>query len=245
VPHESTQAYFDATESYIALYGLPMAFYSDKHSVFRINAPEAADSTGETQFGRALRELDIELICANSPQAKGRVERANKTLQDRLIKEMRLAGINTIQQASLFLPSFIEKHNAKFAVEPTCSVDAHRKTVPAPDTIKLIFSHKTTRKLTKNLELSYGNITYQIQTTSQCYAMRGATIAVNDRQGVVTLIYKGNKLNYKTFDKNNRPAPIVDTKQLNRQLDSKVKFKPKADHPWKTNSKKIIPSIAA
>jgi hypothetical protein len=246
VPHESTQAYFDATEAYIALYGLPMAFYSDKHSVFRINTPEATNSTGETQFGRALRELDIELICANSPQAKGRVERANKTLQDRLIKEMRLAGINTIEQANPFLPSFVEKHNVKFAIEPICSVDAHRKAIPAAEAIKSIFSHKATRKLSKNLELSYNNIIYQIQTKSACYTMRGATIDINERKGEVALVYKGNRLSYKTFDKNNRPATtIIDTKQLNKHLDAKIKFKPKSDHPWKKNGIKTTHSIAA
>jgi hypothetical protein len=236
VPQESTQGYFDATESYISRYGRPIAFYSDKHSIFRINTPEFDSANANTQFGRALKELDIDLICAHSPQAKGRVERANKTLQDRLVKEMRLEHIDTIEQGNNFLPSFIEKYNAKFAVEPASAVDAHRQTIPNKDDIKKIFSHQHTRTLSKNLELSYDSIIYQIQTSSKSYSLRGAKICVHDRAGEITLVYKESELNYKVFDKNNRPTPIVDTKQLNDHLDKKTKYKPKSDHPWKTKA---------
>lgn len=82
-------------------YGLPMAFYSDKHNIFRVNMPGCY---GITQFGRVIQELGIEIICANSAQAKGRVERANQTLQDRLVKEMRLRGISDIKTANAYLP---------------------------------------------------------------------------------------------------------------------------------------------
>jgi molybdenum-dependent DNA-binding transcriptional regulator ModE len=97
VETESTFAYFAATRGYLEAHGKPVAFYSDKHSVFRVNKAGGVATDGMTQFGRALHGLNIEIICANSSQAKGRVERANKTLQDRLVKELRLAGVSTME----------------------------------------------------------------------------------------------------------------------------------------------------
>jgi hypothetical protein len=93
---ESTFAYFHAARAYLEAWGKPVAFYSDKHGVFRVNHPGALGGDGMTQFGRALHALNIDIICANSSPAKGRVERANKTLQDRLVKELRLAGAATL-----------------------------------------------------------------------------------------------------------------------------------------------------
>ena len=104
VPSESAFAYMAATRAYIETHGKPVAFYSDKHGIFRVNHPDAAGGDGVTQFGRALHELNVAIICANSPQAKGRVERAHKTLQDRLVKELRLAGVSTIEAANALLP---------------------------------------------------------------------------------------------------------------------------------------------
>ena len=103
VNSESTRSYMNATKNYILKHGRPLAFYSDKHSVFRINKNDYLHGNGLTQFGRMLKELDINLICANSPQAKGRVERANRTLQDRLIKEMILkSGGELLIEVELF-----------------------------------------------------------------------------------------------------------------------------------------------
>jgi hypothetical protein len=90
VPSESTFAYFEALKSYLQHHGKPVAFYSDKHSIFRVSREDAASGDGMTQFGRALPALNIEILCANTSQAKGRVERAHHTLQDRLVKELRL-----------------------------------------------------------------------------------------------------------------------------------------------------------
>ena len=109
VESESTFDYFAATRAYLERYGKPVAFYSDKHGVFRVNKKDAVGGDGMTQFGRALHALNIDIICANSSQAKGRVERANGTLQDRLVKEMRLSGIDTIAAGNAFLPAFMER----------------------------------------------------------------------------------------------------------------------------------------
>ena len=120
---ESTFDYFAATRSYLERHGKPVAFYSDKHGVFRVNSKDAAGGDGMTQFGRALHALNIDIICANSSQAKGRVERANGTLQDRLVKEMRLAGIASIEAGNAFLPAFMADYNARFAKPPSRLAD--------------------------------------------------------------------------------------------------------------------------
>lgn len=113
VRSESTFDYFASTRAYLARHGRPVAFYSDKHAIFRVTRAHAAgQQRGVTQFKRAPADLDIEIICANSPQAKGRVERMNKTLQDRLVKELRLRAISTMETGNAFLPEFMAAHTA-------------------------------------------------------------------------------------------------------------------------------------
>lgn len=126
-PSENTFDYLHATKDYLDQWGKPVAFYSDKHGVFRTTHGSETDRTsGMTQFGRALYELNIDIICANTPQAKGRVERANRTLQDGLVKELRLRGIDTLEEANAFVPAFIEDFNARFGKEPRNAKDMHR-----------------------------------------------------------------------------------------------------------------------
>jgi len=121
---ETTAAYFTTARTYFERYGLPVAFYSDKFSVFRINNSDTASDT--TEFGRAMDDLQINLICASSPQAKGRAERVNRALQDRLVKELRLANISTIAEANTFLPTYMKAHNERFAIAPRDAANAHR-----------------------------------------------------------------------------------------------------------------------
>ena len=236
---ETTAGYFQAARGYFNRYGRPLAFYSDKHSIFRINWPEADKTSGKTQFGRAMEELDIELICAHSPQAKGRVERANSTLQDRLIKELRLAGISTIEQANAFSASFIKNHNNKFAKPAALDDDAHRKLLPNSDILDLIFSHQEHRILSKNLELSYRNKIYQIKSPTQSYAMRKASVLVCEQPcGIISILYKKYKLPFEVFDKNNPPTAIIEAKEINNTLNIITKkSKPSSDHPWKKYAK--------
>jgi len=122
---ESTFSYFEATRAYLERYGKPVAFYSDKYSVFR---SPTAGKTGSsvTQFGRAMYELNIDTFCANSSSAKGRVERAHLTLQDRLVKELRLRGISTVAEANAYAPSFMAAYNARFAKPPRSDFNAMR-----------------------------------------------------------------------------------------------------------------------
>jgi transposase len=140
-PTETTAGYFKLMRKYIVTHGIPLATYSDQHGIFRINLPTAREDT-ETQFGRAARQLGIEVICAHTPEAKGRVERANQTLQDRLVKEMRLLGISDIESANAYLPTYMKDHNSRFAVEAQSLEDAHRKELPVDEEMNLIFSYQ-------------------------------------------------------------------------------------------------------
>ena len=148
VETESTFDYFEATRAYLERYGKPIAFYSDKHAVFRVSKKDAAGGDGMTQFGRALHALNIDIICANSSQAKGRVERANGTLQDRLVKEMRLRGIDTMAAGNAFLPMFMADHNARFAKVPFDEQDLHRP-LAGDDDLDDAFAWKEDRRSPK------------------------------------------------------------------------------------------------
>jgi len=236
-PTETTAGYFKLMRKYINTHGIPLATYSDRHGIFRINMPTASEDA-ETQFGRAARELGIEVICAHSAEAKGRVERANQTLQDRLVKEMRLLGINDIETANAYLPTYMEDHNRRFAVDAFSAEDAHRKDLPANDVQDLIFSHQEDRKLTKNLELSYNNVIYQIKTATTGYRLQHVMVIVcTELSGKVTIVRQGKILNYTCHDRAKRNPDIIDSKQLGAKLDAikhaAKKYKPKADHPWR------------
>lgn len=237
---ETTNAYFEATGHYLGKHGKPLAFYSDKHGVFRINTTRKSsasvdDSNGLTQFGRAMKELAIEPIFANSPQAKGRVERVNQTLQDRLVKELRLLGINTMVEANQYLPVFMEEFNQKFAVTPKDPIDVHRPLLPT-DRLEDILVQKHTRVLSRQLTLSYQNRIYQIETTRPSYAMRHAKVEVRETSsGSVTIAYRNVPLKYRIIAKLPRAA-IVDSKHINQTIDQmkkRVWAKPALSHPWK------------
>ncbi len=238
VPTETTQAYMQALKNHLDKYGRAVAYYSDKHSIFRVNMP---DKNGElTQFSRALKTLDIEPIHANTPQAKGRVERANQTLQDRLVKEMRLAGINNIEQANQFLPAFIEDYNQRFAVEPSIDDDAHRKVLHSDEELELILSKHYQRKLSKNLTIQFNNTQYQLQGYGNGYRLRGAAITICQAfDGSITLMYNGKTLEYKLRQQGATPIPVVDEKTIQHEVDKtqirqqkNPAYKPAPDHPW-------------
>ncbi len=225
VPSESIESYFEFTKGYLKTNGKPLAWYMDKHSVFRVNSKQGEgtheDSVGLTQFGRAMQELDIAMIFANTPQAKGRVENVNGTLQDRLTKEMRLRDIMTIEQANAYLPEFMEIFNKRFAKKPKNSTDLHRL-ISAKELNQLddIFTIKDVRVISKNLTIQYKNLEYQIQSKRPAYAMRKTKVEVweHPRSGEVTLFHQGRKLDYTIFKKQPKTT-IVDSKQLNQAVD--------------------------
>ena len=232
VPDETFFAYCEASRHYFERYGKPVAFYSDKHGIFRVNQEQTTGSgSGLTQFGRAMQELDIQIICANSPQAKGRVERANQTLQDRLVKELRLRGISDMAAGNAYLPEFREDFNRRFAVQPRSSHDAHRPLLKTDD-LDLIFTHQKTGTLTKNLTMQSRGVIYQIQSDRPDYALRHAQVTVcENAQGEVTILYKNKPLAYTIYHKPPRQAEVADTKTLDRQI--KTHKPPAPDHPWR------------
>jgi transposase len=233
VPHETFFGYCEASRHYFERYGKPVAFYSDKHGIFRVNQPRhLASTSGLTQFGRAMQELDIQVICAKTPQAKGRIERANQTLQDRLVKELRLQGISDIDSANAYLPEFREDFNRRFAVQPHSSHDAHRPLLPT-ENLAVILTHQETRTLSKNLTVQANQIIYQIQSNRPGYALRNAQVTVcENAQGEVFILYKNKPLAYTIFHKPAHQAEVVDTKTLDRQI--KTPKPPAPDHPWRT-----------
>lgn len=162
VESESTFDYFAATRAYLERHGKPVALYSDKHGVFGVNRKDAASGDGMTQFGRALHALNIDIICANSSQAKGRVERAHSTLQDRLVKEMRLRGIDTIAAGNRFLPAFMEAYNARFAKAPFDDRDIHRP-LSDHDDLDDAFTWKEERSVSVNLTLQYDQVVFMLE----------------------------------------------------------------------------------
>lgn len=245
-PTEGTQAYMEGLRRYMKSYGRPAALYSDRHSSLTVNTGDAESGDQLTQFGRALKTLDIEHIKANSPQAKGRVERANLTLQDRLLKEMRLEGISNIEEGNAYLATYMEKHNQKFAVLPASNEDANRLVLHTEEELDLIFSKHYKRKLSKNLALQYDNTTYQVNTKAIGYAMRGATITICETfDGNVTLLYKGKALQYTTFKRGEKVPESVSEKTINHVVNQalekqsqRINYKPKIDHPWRKSYQK-------
>jgi Winged helix-turn helix len=216
VPSESTLDYLRETRAYVARLGRPIAFYSDKHAIFRVNKQDAVGGTGMTQFGRALHELNIDIICANSAPAKGRVERSFGTLQDRLVKEMRLGGVSTIEAANAFLPGFLDSHNARFAKEPATDRDAHRA-LPEGTVLDDVFAWKEERTVTLNLTLQYDKVLFLLEANAITRPLARKRVTVLDYpDGRLAIRHNGIDLPYRTFDRLQKvdQAAIVENKRL-------------------------------
>jgi hypothetical protein len=233
VPEETFFGYCEASRHYFERYGKPVAFYSDKHGIFRVNQPRPLGlSSGLTQFGRAMQELDIQTLCANTPQAKGRVERVNQTLQDRLVKELRLQGISDIDSANAFLDGYREDFNRRFAVQPRSTHDAHRSLCETDENLDIILTHQETRTLSKNLTAQFNKVIYQIQSDRPDYTMRKAQVTISENaKEEITILYKGSPLAYTIYHKATRQADVVDTKTLDHQIN--IPKPPATNHPWR------------
>ena len=217
---ESTFDYMHSTKRYLARYGKPVAFYSDKHSVFRVNKKEAVSGTGLTQFGRALHDLNIDIIYANSSQAKGRVERMNLTLQDRLVKELRLEGISNIADANAFLPTYLEQLNAKFAKEPQNATDMHRPLTEVDD-LEDALCWQESRTVSNSLSVQYDRVMYLLEPGELTNDLRRKRVTIFDYpDGTISIKYEGVSLPYSAFDKvgNVKQADIVSNKRLGAVL---------------------------
>ena len=236
---ETTEAYMRTTRAHLDAHGRPVAYYSDRYGVFRVNRRDREG--GLTQFGRALRTLDIASIQARSPQAKGRVERANQTLQDRLVKEMRLRGIGDMAAGNAYLPEFMADFNRRFAVAPRNAADAHREVLHDAGELDLILCEQHARKLTKNLAISFEGRLYQVTGHGRGYRLRGAAVTVcKGFDGAVTVLREGGELPVRLLAEGEEPPPLEDEKTVRLRVErakaeqqSRPAWKPAPDHPWR------------
>ncbi len=234
MPVETTDGYLFLLEEHLKKYGRPLGLYVDKHSVFRVSRDEFNKGIGITHFGKVARDLEIELICAHSPQAKGRVERKNGVFQDRLIKEMRLRGINTLEEGNAFLPFFLEEINRRFGREAANPEDAHRP-LRKQDDLKRIFLRRDKRKLSNNLTFQHKGVLYLVQTKSP-NRLKHATVEVLWTEGgSIKIEYNGTELEFKKWSETVYEQPkILDTKEIMSETwVTKKKPKPSKHHPWR------------
>lgn len=223
--YEGTMPAFDSLKRYIRKYGIPHSIYLDRHSTYKSpKKPTIEDQLNNreflSQFERAAKELSIKIIHANSPQAKGRIERSFKTDQDRLVKEMRLVGIKTIEGANKFLKSYWPKHNRKFSIKPMKEANMHR---PLPEGIDLegILCKRTKHILRNDFTIAHNKKLYQVLDKAV-----GKKIMVEERiNGVMYIIYNGKRLQYKQIAiRPVKETPKVKSRRVNR---------PPIEHPWK------------
>jgi transposase InsO family protein len=219
VEHETTQNYFEIMKGYIKRYNRPLAIYSDRHSIFKTSRGEKVTSC--TQFERAMKELEIEMIHARSPQAKGRVERANGTLQDRLIKKMRRRGLKSMEEGNSFLEEYRKEHNKKFARPAENVEDAHVEMLSSMNLNKILVI-KEKRKVLKNLEIQYSNIIYQLDMKNSTRRMQGVEINVLDSgDGKLIFEYEGKEIKHKMFQEHEYKKTDLDHKELEVYSSSK------------------------
>jgi transposase len=233
VAAETTWAYLDGLRYYLNAYGRPLSLYSDRHSIFRINDPQASVEV-HTQFARALQQLDIESIQAHTPQAKGRVERANATLQDRLVKELRLAGINDMEQANVFLEGYRGRFNERFAVQPQSVEDAHRAVGQDAAQLERILALQFERTISQNLEVHYDRRIFQIQAPGRVRRLRGSKVLICEQQdGSLLFLSQGQPLQTVLLP---AQAPRATKSPDRRTLKPRPCAKPPASHPWRRYS---------
>src|SRR5271170_4833271 len=220
VASESAFDYFRTIRAYLETHGKPVALYSDKHGIFRVNAKDAVGGDRITQFGRALMDLNIDIICADSAQAKGRIERAFGTLQDRMVKELRLAGISTVPAANAWLPGFITGYNARFGRKPLNAKDLHRP-LTAADDLDEILAWREERTVTNNLTLHYDRMMLLLDPTPFARGLvRQKVDVVNSPDGRFAVQFEGTPLPFRVFDKIQtvEPGTIVENKRLSAAL---------------------------
>ena len=217
---ESAFSYFHATRCYLEQHGKPVALYSDKAGVFRVNAKRPKAGDGFTQFGRAMSELNIDVICANTPAAKGRVERAHQTLQDRLVKELRLRGICTTDEANAYFPEFMDDYNRRFGRVARNDHDAHRP-LTERDGLDDIFTWQEERRVTAQLTVHHKRTMYLLEPTEEAKAAAKKRVTVVEYEdGRVSIRFEGVALAARPFHKDGcvTQGSIVENKLLSGAL---------------------------
>ncbi len=233
--NEGIQAVFNFWKEYVQEKGRPLAIYLDKFSTYKVNHKNATDNQEfKTQFQRAMKELDIQVIFANTPQAKGRVERMNETLQDRMIKEMRLAKINSIEQADEFIKEkFTPEFNKKFNVPAKKKGDLHRKlTKQEKDKLNNIFSIKSTRKIRNDFVVQYKNRYFQLNEIQPTTVYKKDEVIIEEHLDDSIHISKKDK--YLSFKELPHKPKKENELKLPAITKRKSDYTPPADHPWRS-----------
>ncbi len=233
--YEGTIPAMESFRGYIQKYGLPMSVYLDKHTTYKSTGkPTIQDELKNTgplsEFERALKELGVEVIHANSPQAKGRIERLFGTLQDRLVKEMRLRGIRTIQEANVFLEEYLPVYNRRFSVSPKGRGDLHRSVGKGVD-LDAILCIKTERALRNDFTVAHNKKLYQVEDK-----VRGSRVMVQERlDGSLVMIYRGQRLRFREIT--TRPLKEQEQKEQPVVIRIRKPSVPSLDHPWRRGFK--------
>lgn len=239
VNSEDTLTLLGTTRVYLERYGRPLAFYVDKDSIYKVNRQasieeQLKDSEPLTQFGRAMEELNIEVIHAHSPQAKGRVERGFKTHQDRLVKELRLAGISTREAGNDFLWNrYLADHNQRCAVEPVQSNPAHRPLLVS-QCLEQILSLRTVRTVLADFTVRFQNQFLQLSPNQPLRVRPTDQVLVEMRlDGSMHLRFKDRYLSFQVITA--KPSPAV-PKPQHQAAKARKRYRPASTHPWKQAS---------
>jgi transposase len=233
--HEGVWPAMDSLERYIRLYGVPRRLYLDKHSTYKTTRPADLDELlrgeeAQTQFERAAKEAGADILHANSPQAKGRIEREFGTLQDRLVKELRLAGIRTMEEANLFLDDYWPEHNRRFSRPALRTGDLHRPLSKALN-LRDIFCLKGSRTI---------NNGYLVRWKGKLLVISNPSIAMRRRQtqvlehsdGSLVIRFNGRNLDYREV-KDTKPGPPPAPEEKKAPEKRKGQYIPPHNHPWR------------
>lgn len=233
--HEGIEPVFNFWLEYEEKQGFPLSIYLDKFSTYKINHKNAVDNEDwMTQFERAMSQVGVNLITAHSPQAKGRVERMFETLQDRLVKELRLAGITNIDEANIFLEKYIPEFNAKFAVVPARKKDLHKKPIKGiKEKLPQIFSLQNERIVMNDYTVRFANSYYQLDEIQPTTVYKKDKVTVEEHlDGDIKISLKDKYLNFKVLPK--RPRKEIDIKLAAITVRKISDWKPPIDHPWRS-----------
>jgi hypothetical protein len=223
-PTETTASYLEALRAHVLAHGRPPAFYSDRHGIFRVNAKEAVSGDGKTEFGRVADRLKIEPIHAKTPQAKGRVERANQTLQDRPIKETRLRGISSIAVGQAFADGLMAIWNGRFARPPRDAEDAHRPWMTGESALDETLARRDERTLSRALTFSVGGKIFSIEAREPRLALRGAKVALlRFMDGEMRVFDKTRELRHTHLRTANSPSAVEDEKTIDHRMNDIVR----------------------
>ncbi|OGW24528.1 MAG: hypothetical protein A2X59_02315 [Nitrospirae bacterium GWC2_42_7] len=223
--YEGTIPAMDSFKRYSKKYGIPASVYLDKHTTYKSPGKKTLmyDEELLSQFQRSMKELEVKVKHAHSPQAKGRIERLFRTFQDRVVKEMRLEGIKTVEEANRFLTGYLPKYNRKFTVKPNEKADLHR---PVPKGLNLdsILCIKEERVLRNDFTIAYEGKLYQITDN-----VKADKVIVQERiNGTMAITHEGTILKFKEITE--RPEKLKKPPRISRK---KKPCKPSVEHPWR------------